>query len=179
MLAVRRNSKIACAAVILLSLATLGLEGALSPGHAQRADEIWVLEIKKGTASLEFGGRSDPGSKQLGYLNQSFSCKSGGSGTMYINEGMPLAWAIKPNGRIAGKRNVTIETVTGSFSVNADVLNNEEAGTPGLDVTLSRSQIRSILESPGQIHLRSGTFRTRIGLRGVEPHRETFLKVCG
>ena len=46
MLAVRRNSKIACAAVILLSLATLGLEGALSPGHAQRADEFKCKAIQ-------------------------------------------------------------------------------------------------------------------------------------
>jgi hypothetical protein len=179
MLAVHRISKTACAAGMISGLAILALAAAMSPGHAQRADEIWVLEIKQGTASLEFGGRSDPGSKQLGYLNQSFSCKSGGSGTMYINEGMPIAWATKPNVPIAGKRNVTIETATGSFSLQADVLNNEEAGTPGLNVTLSRSQMRSVLESPGQIHIRSGTFRTRIGLRGVEPHREAFLKVCG
>jgi hypothetical protein len=174
MLAIRRILSVACTAVALL---TSG--GLLSGGHAQRADEIWVMEIKQGAASLEFGGRSDPGSKQLGYLNQSFSCKSGGSGTMYINEGMPVAWAIKPNVPIAAKRNVTIETATGSFSIQADVLNNEEAGTPGLSVILSRGQIRSILESPGQIHIRSGSFRTRIGLRGVEPHREAFLKVCG
>jgi hypothetical protein len=174
MLAVRRISRVACATIMLLAT-----EGLFSASQAQRADEIWVMEIKQGTASLEFGGRSDPGSKQLGYLNQSFSCKSGKSGTMYINEGMPNAWASKPNVPIAGKRNVTIETATGSFSLQADVLNNEEAGTPGLDVTLSRSQMRSILESPAQIHIRSGSFRTRIGLRGIEPHREAFLKVCG
>jgi hypothetical protein len=173
MLALRRTSKMACAALMLLAA-----EGLLAACHAQRADEIWVLEIKQGAASLEFGGRSDPGSKQLGYLTQSFSCKSGGSGTMYINEGMPYAWS-KGKGRSAGKRDFTIETAKGSFSLQAEVLNNEEAGTPGLEVSLSRSQMRSILESPGQIHIHSGTFRTRIGLRGVEPHREAFLKVCG
>jgi hypothetical protein len=173
-LAVQRISRIACAAATALSLA-----GGMSPVQAQKSDEIWVLEIKNGEASLAFGGRSDPGSKQLGYLNQSFSCDSRGSGKMYLNEGMPNAWAIKPNVPIAAKRNVTIETATGSFTLQADVLNNEEAGTPGLDVKLSRSQMRSILESPGQIHIKSGTFRTRIGLRGVEPHREAFLKVCG
>jgi hypothetical protein len=169
----RQTSKIACATLMLLAT-----EGLLCASHAQRADEIWVLEIKRGSASLEFGGRSDPGSRQLGYLNQSFSCAAGGSATMYINEGMPVAWANKPNMRIAGKRSITIETATGSFSLQADVLNNEEAGTPGLDVKLSRNQIQSILESQGQIHIRSGTFRTRIGLRGVEPHRDAFLKAC-
>jgi hypothetical protein len=173
MLAVRLISRVACAAAIALAI-----PGAMSPGHAQRADEIWVLEIKGGSASLEFGGRSDPGSRQLGYVTQSFSCKSAGGATMYINEGMPLTWASKPNVRIGGKRNITIETARSSFSLQADVLNNEEAGTPGLDVTLSRSQMRSILESPGQIHIQSGSFKTRIGLRGVEPHREAFLKIC-
>ena len=91
MLAIYRISRIACAAATILSLT-----GVTSPGQAQRSDEIWVMEIKQGEASLEFGGRSDPGSKQLGYLNQSFSCDSRGSGTMYINEGMPNAWAIEP-----------------------------------------------------------------------------------
>jgi hypothetical protein len=174
MVAVSRISQAVGATAMML-----GMAGAMFPAHAQRSDEIWVLEIKQGAASLEFGGRSDPGSKQLGYTNQSFSCKAGGSSTMYINEGMPIAWASKPNVRIAGKRNITIETASGSFSLQADVLNNEEAGTPGLDVKLSPGQVRSILESPGQIHIRSGTFRTRIGLRGMEPYREAFLKTCG
>jgi hypothetical protein len=173
MLATRRISRFACATLMLLAT-----EALLSASHAQRADEIWVIEIKQGAASLEFGGRSDPGSKQLGYLNQSFSCDAGGRGRMYINEGMPSAWS-KGKGRSAGKRNFTIETAKGSFSLQAEILNNEEAGTPGLEVSLSRSQMRSILESPGQIHIHSGTFRTRVGLRGVEPHREAFLKVCG
>ncbi len=173
MLAVRRITRIACVAAIVLAMSAVA-----SPGHAQRADEIWVMEIKQSSASLEFGGRSDPGSKQLGYLNQSFSCDAGGRGRMYINEGMPYAWS-KGKGRSAGKRDFTIETAKGSFSLQAEVLNNEEAGTPGLEATLTRSQMRSILESPGQIHIRSGTFRTRVGLRGVEPHREAFLKVCG
>jgi hypothetical protein len=172
--AVRRISKIACAAAMIL-----GLAGALSPGHAQKEDTIWVLEIKRDSASLLFGGRSDPGSRQLGYVTHSFTCNSRGRGGLSITEGMPNAWALKPNVPIAAKRNVTIETATGSFSLQADVLNNEEAGTPGLEVGLSRSQMRSILESPGQIHIKSSTFRTRIGLRGVEPHREAFLKACG
>lgn len=173
MLAIHRVSRIAYAAATILALSV-----AVSPGHAQQPDEIWILEVKQGSASLEFGGRSDPGSKQLGYLNQSFSCDAGGRGRMYINEGMPYAWS-KGKGRSAGKRDFTIETAKGSFSLQAEVLNNEESGTPGLEASLSRSQMRSILESPGQIHIRSGTFRTRVGLRGVEPHREAFLKVCG
>jgi hypothetical protein len=171
-LAIHRISRIACAAATILSLT-----GAMSTGQAQQPAEIWVLEIKQGAASLEFGGPSDQGSKQLHYLNQSFSCDAGGRGRMYVN-GMPYAWS-KGKGRSAGKRNFTIETAKGSFSLQAEVLNNEEAGTPGLEVSLSRSQMRSILESPGQIHIRSGSFRTRVGLRGVEPHREAFLKVCG
>jgi hypothetical protein len=173
MLAIRRIPRIACAAVVLLASG-----GFLTVGHAQQPAEIWVLEIKQGAASLEFGGPSDQGSKQLHYLNQSFSCDARGRGRMYLNEGMPYAWSTG-KGPSAGKRNFTIETAKGSFSLQAEVLNNEEAGTPGLEVSLSRSQMRSILESPGQIHIRSGTFRTRVGLRGVEPHREAFLKVCG
>jgi hypothetical protein len=158
-------------AVRLVAALAIGA-GLSGPAEAQRVDEIWVLGIERGAATLDFGGRSDPGSRRLGYVVQSFACRAGGPATLQITEGMPSGW--RP-----GRRQVTVETATGDFALQADVLVNEEAGSPGLSVAMSLEQMRAVLQSPGQVHLRSGSDRRRVGLRGVEPHREAFLKACG